>query len=51
MKEDLLHYVWRLQRFDNNDLETTDGQPVQIQNRGEHNSNAGPDFTLSLIHI
>ncbi|HFC00474.1 MAG TPA: DUF2851 family protein, partial [Phaeodactylibacter sp.] len=51
MKEDLLHYVWRLQRFDSNDLKTTEGHPVQIQKTGNHNTHAGPDFTDARVKI
>ena len=51
MKEDLLHYVWRYQRFDFSDLKTTEGEPVQIQQIGEHNLHAGPDFTNARIKI
>ena len=51
MKEDLLHYVWRLQRFDTTDLKTTEGQSIQILKTGEHNHNAGPDFLDARIQI
>jgi len=51
MKEDLLHYVWRLQRFDSIDLKTTEGQPIRIQMIGEHNHHSGPDFTNARIEI
>ncbi len=51
MKEDLLHYVWRLQRFDSVDLQTTEGQPIRIQMIGEHNHHSGPDFTNARIEI
>lgn len=51
MKEDLLHYVWRLQRFDSTELQTTDGQSIQIQMIGEHNHHSGPDFTNARIEI
>ena len=51
MKEDLLHYVWRYQRFDFSNLKTTEGEPVQIQQIGEHNTHAGPDFSNARIKI
>ncbi len=51
MKEDLLHYVWRLQRFDTAELQTTEGQPIRIQMIGEHNHHSGPDFTNARIEI
>ncbi|MEM6966052.1 MAG: DUF2851 family protein [Bacteroidota bacterium] len=51
MKEDLLHYVWRLQRFDHSDLITTEGQSINIQHVGILNQHAGPDFTDARIQI
>jgi len=51
MKEEFLHYLWRLKRFDLNNLQTTEGETVQIQNSGEHNQDAGPDFLKARIKI
>ncbi|MBB4080625.1 hypothetical protein GGR28_003260 [Lewinella aquimaris] len=51
MKEDFLHYLWRLARFDLRDLRTTEGEPITIQQFGTHNSNAGPDFDDARIQI
>ncbi len=51
MKEDLLHFVWRTKRFDLSDLKTTEGEEIQIQSFGEHNSHAGPDFFNAKIKI
>lgn len=51
MKEELLHYVWRLRKFDHTDLQTTDGLPIEILHPGEHNHNAGPDFLNARIRI
>lgn len=51
MKEELLHYVWRLRKFDHTDLQTTEGLPVEILHPGEHNHNAGPDFLNARIRI
>ncbi len=51
MKEDLLHYVWRFQRFDLHDLQTTEGESIQVQQTGDHNHNAGPDFLNARIKI
>ena len=51
MKEDLLHYVWRLQRYDYSNLRTTDGQPIRIQMIGEHNHHSGTDFINARIEI
>lgn len=51
MKEDFLHYVWRLKKFDVLDLKTTEGESIQIVMAGEHNKNAGPDFINARIRI
>lgn len=51
MKEDFLHYLWRLKRFDFNNLQTTEGEAIQIQNSGEHNHHSGPDFLNARIKI
>lgn len=51
IKEDFLHYVWRLKRFNFIDLQTTQGEPVQLVYVGELNTHAGPDFTNARIKI
>jgi len=49
--EALIHDLWRHQRFDVEDLSTTDGSPVQIFDPGRQNSDAGPDFSGAHIRI
>ncbi len=51
MKEELLHYVWRLKRFDLANLRTTDGQSLDILRSGELNRDGGPDFSNAQIRI
>lgn len=51
MKEELLHYVWRMQRFDCTNLVTTQGQKITIIQFGNYNLDAGPDFTHARIQI
>ena len=51
MREDFLHYLWRYKRFDFLNLQTTDNQPVEIIEVGEHNQNAGPDFLNARLRI
>jgi hypothetical protein len=51
MKEDLLHYVWRLQSYNNKQLRTTDGDSIQVIQPGYLNTNAGPDFLDARIRI
>ena len=51
MREDFLHYLWRLARFDLRDLRTTAGEAVRIQDFGTHNDGAGPDFSHARLRI
>ncbi|MGB3799189.1 MAG: DUF2851 family protein [Lewinella sp.] len=51
MREDFLHYLWRLARFDLRDLRATEGQAITIQQFGIHNTHAGPDFDDARITI
>ena len=51
MREDFLHYLWRYKRFGFLNLQTTDNQPVEIVEFGEHNQNAGPDFLNARLRI
>ena len=46
MKEALLHFVWQHQHFNRENLQTADGQPLEILRTGFYNAlNAGPDFS------
>ncbi|MFT5169222.1 MAG: hypothetical protein ACI8P3_004470 [Saprospiraceae bacterium] len=51
MKEDFLHYLWRMRKFDHIALKTTDGETINIQSTGAHNLDAGPDFSNARIQI
>lgn len=51
MREDFLHYLWRLKRFDLNDLKTTAGEPLQIKDFGRYNTHAGADFEAARLVI
>lgn len=51
MKEELLHYAWRMRRFNATDLQTTDGQAVEILHPGQLNTHAGPDFLNARLRI
>lgn len=44
MTERLLQYIWQFQYFNNQNLETTQGEPLQVIQGGVYNSNQGPDF-------
>ncbi len=51
MKEDLLHYAWRMKKFDWDNLLTSEGHPILIIDFGTMHKNAGPDFLNAKIKI
>lgn len=51
MKEDLLHFLWRTRRFEQTNLQTTEGEPLEILSPGTHNTHAGPDFLDARLRI
>ena len=51
MHESFLYYVWQFQYFDKRELQTTDGDTLEILNPGFRNSHAGPDFSNSRVKI
>jgi len=51
MKEDFLHYVWKNGLFQQENLKTTEGEPIKIINKGIPNFDAGPDFVNAQILI
>ncbi len=51
MKEDFLYYLWRMKGFDLDELKTTSGEEITIQNGGELNYDSGPDFLNARIKI
>ena len=51
IREELLHYIWKLQSFDQSNLSTTDGLSLDILHPGQHNHDAGPDFLNAKIEI
>lgn len=51
MTEDYLHYTWKFKLFDQFQLQTTCGLPVEIIDFGQHNHNAGPDFLTAQVRI
>lgn len=48
--EDILHYVWKFRLYDNN-LSTTDGQPIEVIDTGISNTDEGPDFFNAKVKI
>ena len=51
MKEDFLHYVWKYQKFDSEDLHTENGESITVMDMGQHNTNSGTDFLNALLII
>ena len=51
MKENLLHFIWKLRLFSYNKLRTTNGERITIKSNGLENLNSGPDFSNALIEI
>lgn len=49
--EALVHDLWHHQRFDTEDLATTDGEAVHVLNPGRPNTDAGPDFLNAHVRI
>lgn len=51
MKEDFLHYIWQNGFFRHDHLRTNQSKALTIINKGQHNTNAGPDFLNAQIKI
>ena len=51
MPEILLHYIWEHCLWAGFSQQTTDGQPVEILSVGEHNRDAGPDYSHARVQI
>jgi len=51
MKEDFLHYLWKLKLVANQNLMDNDNCSIVIINPGQHNLNEGPDFLNAKIKI
>lgn len=52
MKEDFLQFLWKFQKFSMENLQTTDGEFLQVLKSGIHNTESdGPDFFVSQLII
>jgi len=51
MKEDFLHYLWKLKLIANQNLMDSNNCEIVIINPGQHNQNEGPDFLNAKIKI
>ncbi len=51
MPEILLHYIWEHCLWAGFEQKTTDGRTVEILSVGEHNHDAGPDYSHARVQI
>lgn len=51
IKETFLHFIWKLQYFNKENLITTQGEEIQILYPGLLNSDSGPDFSNARVKI
>ena len=51
MKENLLHFVWKLKLFSNTNLKSVNGEIIEIISAGTENLNSGPDFLNAKLKI
>lgn len=51
MPEILLHYIWEHCLWAGFEQQTTDGRRVEILSVGEHNRDAGPDYSHARVRI
>lgn len=51
MQEDLLHFIWRLNKLSTDGLYTVKGEQVAILSPGTHNHLAGPDFFNASLEL
>src|SRR5690606_5859328 len=51
MQESLLHFIWQFQYYNKVDLQTCEGESLNILHPGLLNTDAGPDFSNSRIMV
>lgn len=51
MEESFLHFIWKFQHFERQDILTDSGLRVSVFEPGHKNSDAGPDFKNARIRI
>jgi hypothetical protein len=51
MREDLLYFIWKTSYFTFNGQTTIEGEPVEVINPGEYNTDSGPDFFNAKVRI
>ncbi len=51
MKEEFLHYLWKYSLYDPDKLLDNEGNRIIVNNPGEYNRDAGPDFFNARLRI
>ncbi len=51
ISEKLLHFIWKNQLFDSDNLKDDAGNSVEILSAGQHNADSGPDFFDARIKL
>lgn len=51
MNEDLLHYIWKYQKFNPSELSLIDKRKLHVFHPGHHNQDSGPDFEEARLKI
>tara|TARA_B100000953_G_scaffold60210_1_gene47808 strand:+ start:1186 stop:2463 length:1278 start_codon:yes stop_codon:yes gene_type:complete len=51
VREEFLHYIWQFQKFDKKQLQTVNGESLEIYHTGTHNAESGPDFFAAKLKI
>ncbi len=51
MQEAFIQFAWKMQVFTASTLTTTEGEPISVIYRGDHNVHSGPDFLHARIRI
>ena len=51
MKENLLHFIWKLKLFSFKNIQTTAKESIELISVGSENLNSGPDFLNAKIRI
>ena len=51
LSERLLQFIWQFQYFNNKNLFTAKGEPLQVIYPGIYNTNQGPDFLQAKIKV
>jgi len=51
MKESFLHFVWQYGLFDHKNLRCSEGKVLEIAQRGQLNTDGGPDFAMAQVRL